>query len=110
MTYPTNENASVSAGANVDSAGGLDATKQIPEGFPESIGITEWAQGGFEIAPEFESLIPPLQAEERAQLEANILAEGCRDPLVLWDDVLLDGHNRYAICRKHGIPFRTVQA
>ena len=109
MTYLTNENASGEAGANVDLAGGLDATKQIPEGFPESIGIADLAQHGFEIAPEFESLIPPLQPDEIAQLEANILADGCLQPLALWDDVLLDGHNRYAICKKHGIPFKTVQ-
>jgi hypothetical protein len=62
------------------------------------------------IDDEFKSLIPALAPEEYAQLEANILAEGCRDALVLWDDVLIDGHNRYGICQKHGIPFATVQA
>jgi DNA-binding XRE family transcriptional regulator len=61
------------------------------------------------IDDEFKSLIPALAPEEYAQLEANILAEGCRDALVLWDDVLIDGHNRYGICQKHGIPFATVQ-
>lgn len=38
----------------------------------------------FRIDPEFKALIPPLSAEERAQLEENIMAEGCRDPLVVW--------------------------
>jgi len=38
----------------------------------------------------------------------NLLAEGCRDPLVLWGDILIDGHNRYDICSKHNIPFQTV--
>jgi hypothetical protein len=61
------------------------------------------------IDDEFKALIPPLAPDEYAQLEANILAEGCRDALVLWDDVLIDGHNRYGICEKHGIPFNTVQ-
>ena len=28
---------------------------------------------------------------------------------MLWGDVLVDGHNRYGICRKHGLPFQTVQ-
>ena len=36
------------------------------------------------IDSEFQALIPPLSAEERAQLEANLLADGCRDPLVVW--------------------------
>lgn len=105
------------------------------------------------IDPEFKSLIPPLAEEELAQLEQNILAEGCRDPLVVWfvpapesgahkcydegslhggdncelqvgdgvwtcrycehnparlEVILLDGHNRYEICTRHGIEFDTV--
>lgn len=58
-----------------------------------------------QINPEFKSLIPPLADDERRQLEANLLADGCRDPLVVWNGVLLDGHNRYDICTKHGISF-----
>lgn len=58
---------------------------------------------------EFRALIPPLSADERAQLEANILADGCRDPLVVWAGVLIDGHNRYEICTKHYLPFKTVE-
>ena len=59
---------------------------------------------------EFKDLIPPLAPEEYSGLEENILAEGCRDALVLWGDVLVDGHNRYEICKKHDLPFKTVQA
>ena len=57
----------------------------------------------------FESLIPPLSEDERKELENSILAEGCRDALVLWDEILIDGHNRYKICTKHGIEFKTIQ-
>ena len=53
--------------------------------------------------------IDPLTADEHDALERSLLAEGCRDALVLWGDVLVDGHNRYGICSKHGIPFSTVQ-
>ena len=117
------------------------------------------------INPKFQALIPPLSPEEFSQLEANIIADGCRDPLVTWsegvhgtcktcgehfgfvpsdlthcnkcnhhysvglsggvcgnchspiskpclteisiDCTLIDGHNRYAICQKHGIEFDT---
>ena len=59
------------------------------------------------INPKFQALIPPLSPEEFSQLEANIIADGCRDPLVTWDGTLIDGHNRYAICQKHGIEFDT---
>ena len=54
--------------------------------------------------------IDPLTPEEHAALERSILTEGCRDALVLWGDVLVDGHNRYGICKKHNVPFNTVQS
>ena len=65
------------------------------------------------VDPEFKALIPPLSAEERAQLEANLLADGCRDPLTVWgraggEQILVDGHNRYEICSAHGLDFNTV--
>ncbi|MFL9925429.1 hypothetical protein PQR62_14215 [Herbaspirillum lusitanum] len=53
--------------------------------------------------------IDPLTPNEYAALERSLLAEGCRDALVLWGEVLVDGHNRYEICRKYDIEFRTVQ-
>lgn len=53
--------------------------------------------------------IDPLTEDEHAALERSLLAEGCRDALVLWGDLLIDGHNRYAICVKHNIPFQTIQ-
>lgn len=99
------------------------------------------------IDPEFKALIPPLAPDEYAQLEANIRAEGCRVPLVVWQEVpesawckdcekdqpcslgdgniecdvcqygvgpwpesiLVDGHNRYEICTRHGIEYETVE-
>jgi N6-adenosine-specific RNA methylase IME4 len=106
------------------------------------------------IDPEFKALIPPLAAEELAQLEANILRDGCRDPLIvayikpihfkcydehnitcepqgkctlfaddgvwkcgacgynpksLGEPILIDGHNRHAICTKHGLPFDEIE-
>ncbi|QKH39855.1 hypothetical protein FOC84_27710 [Achromobacter pestifer] len=53
--------------------------------------------------------IDPLTDDEREALERSLLAEGCRDALVLWGDLLVDGHNRHALCMKHGIPFETRQ-
>ena len=61
------------------------------------------------VLEELRAYIDPLTPEEHASLERSILAEGCRDALVLWGEVLVDGHNRYGICRKHGLPFQTVQ-
>lgn len=61
------------------------------------------------INDELRSFVDPLSDIEHAALERSLLAEGCRDALVLWHDTLIDGHNRYQICRKHGIEFRTIQ-
>ncbi|MEZ4947576.1 MAG: ParB N-terminal domain-containing protein [Cyclobacteriaceae bacterium] len=66
------------------------------------------------IREEFKSLIPPLSVEELEQLEENILEEGVRDPVILWEldgkFILVDGHNRFAICQKHNLqfPFKKV--
>jgi hypothetical protein len=59
---------------------------------------------------ELKAYIDPLTPDEYDALERSILAEGCRDALVLWGDLLVDGHNRYGICQKHGLPFQTVQS
>jgi hypothetical protein len=59
------------------------------------------------IDPEFSSLVPPLSAGEASVLEASLKAEGCREALIASaiNNILLDGHNRYEICRRNNIPF-----
>jgi len=57
----------------------------------------------------FKALIPPLSHGEFRQLEDNILAHGCRDAIKLWRGFIVDGHNRYAICQKHNIPYETTK-
>lgn len=56
---------------------------------------------GIKQDPEFKGLLPPLASEEYEGLEQSLLAEGCRDPLVIWQGILIDGYNRYALCLKH---------
>ena len=55
------------------------------------------------------ALIPAITSDERKQLRENLVAEGCRDPLVVWRGTLLDGHNRLEICQERGIAYRTVE-
>ncbi len=72
------------------------------------------------VLEELKSFIPPLLDSELAQLKANLMANGCKDPLLLWETtkdviglgsedepayVLIDGHNRYGICKEFGITF-----
>lgn len=63
------------------------------------------------IDPEFQGTIPPLQEEELKQLEENILTDGVViNPLIVWDGVIVDGHNRYRILQKHPeIQFTTYE-
>lgn len=61
------------------------------------------------IDPEFESKIPPLTAEEFRQLEENILTDGVViNPIIVWNGVIVDGHNRYRIIEQNpGIQYTT---
>jgi len=60
------------------------------------------------IDEEFKNLLPVLPAETFALLEESLLEHGCMHPLTLWNDILIDGHNRYEIATKHSIPFAVV--
>lgn len=58
---------------------------------------------------DFKDLIRPLFSEEYKQLEENLLADGCRDPIIVWNGTIIDGHNRYEICSRLNIPFSVVE-
>ena len=57
------------------------------------------------INEELDSLFPKLDEQENSLLEKSILEDGCTDPIITWNGVIVDGHNRYRICHKHNIPF-----
>jgi hypothetical protein len=62
------------------------------------------------IDPELESLCPALSADELRLLEESIESEGCRDEIVIWanhDKTVIDGHNRYRICKRLKLPYKT---
>lgn len=59
-----------------------------------------------EIHPPFRDLIPPLPADELQALEADIIAHGCIDPLIVWRGKLIDGHNRWGICTARGLAYQ----
>jgi len=60
------------------------------------------------IDEEFKLLLPKLDKVTFEGLEKNILAYGVRDPLVLWNGILIDGYNRHKICTTHNLPFHTI--
>ena len=71
--------------------------------------IVSHAGGALSIDDDFRSLIPPLSDDEYSRLEASIIAEGVRDPIITWGGTIIDGHNRYRICQEHGIAFKTAE-
>jgi len=60
------------------------------------------------IDEEFRNIIPALTDAEYEQLEQNIIAEGCRDRIITWNGILIDGHNRFSICEKHGVAYEVM--
>lgn len=56
-------------------------------------------------------ILPPLHPDELPKLEANILSDGeVREPLVVWNGILLDGHNRWAVIQKHPeLPYKVKE-
>ena len=60
-----------------------------------------------EILQQFKELIPPLTNEEYKQLEANCLDEGIREPILTWNNYIIDGHNRYNIAKQWNLEFET---
>ena len=61
----------------------------------------------------FADILPSLMVEEDAGLETSVLAEGIRDPIVVWRRgnvlTIVDGHARYKIAMTHGLPYKTVE-
>jgi hypothetical protein len=67
------------------------------------------------ILEELKRFIPPMLPHERASLEMSLLREGCKTPLIVWRKqdtagktklILVDGHNRKAICDKHNLAYQ----
>ena len=61
------------------------------------------------INAELKELIPKLQQEEYSLLEKSLIEEGCRDSLITWNNTIIDGHNRYEICKANNIAFTTKE-
>ena len=57
------------------------------------------------VNPIFKNHVSPLPQDVYDNLESNIKANGCLVPIVVWDGTIIDGHNRFEICQKNGIPF-----
>ena len=96
----------------------LDAKTMIKD---QSLLRHEEIKQHIRVLPELAAYIPPLLPDEYKQLEENIKKNGCREALLVWETtrgeyiadsatttvyILIDGHNRYAICQKHQLDFK----
>jgi DNA modification methylase len=58
----------------------------------------------------FERFLPRLTEEELERLEGSMVEEGCREPIIVWEEEnsIVDGHNRYRLCKKHDLDFEVI--
>lgn len=69
-------------------------------------------KAGIIVIPELKDFLDILSPDERKGLEADLIADGgAREPLLIWKEqkAIVDGHNRYEICKAHGLKFTTVE-
>lgn len=72
--------------------------------------MTKDNRKGLLLDPEFSRLMMPLSDADHQSLEERIRREGCRSPILTWDSKIVSGQERYLICVKHGIHYRTKEA
>ena len=90
---------------NFEGAGADLFLTQTPEPVPISTDNNEIKE--LKINETFKELIPKLADEEYAQLESNLKENGIREPISIWENTIIDGHNRYEIAMKYNLPFKT---
>lgn len=61
------------------------------------------------IDTDFLNLTVPNTEEEQIRFEESIMSEGCLKPIIVWNDVIIDGHKRYILCRDEEIDFEVLE-
>jgi hypothetical protein len=69
-----------------------DSTLHTPSAAPDD---------GIVVDEHFAALVPPLTPAEHASLEKRLLTQGCAEPMIVWHNLLVDGHHALPICRAH---------
>lgn len=66
--------------------------------------------GEYKIDPELQVVMPSLTEKEKEELEKSLFKDGFKGaPIVVWGDIIIDGHNRYQLCKKYNIPFEVME-
>jgi len=61
------------------------------------------------IDPRLRDELPPLSEAKKVILKEDLLEKGVLMPLLTWNGILVDGHNRFEICEECGIPYETKE-
>lgn len=62
-----------------------------------------------EVYKRFKELLPPLTKAEMEHLEQSVLDEGIREPIRVWENKIVDGHNRFFLAKEFDLPFETEE-
>ena len=65
--------------------------------------------GLMELMTTFEGVKPKLSTREFANLTEDIRQHGVLTPILVYKGKIIDGHNRYRICKEYNIPFETKE-
>ena len=64
----------------------------------------------YKIDPELNEVLPQLSDADYKSLEQSLLTDGFKGaPIMVWGDIIVDGHNRYEICHKHNISYEVKE-
>lgn len=61
------------------------------------------------INEEFRDLIPPLEDLDFKELERSVLSEGIREPILVWNNTIIDGHHRYELAKKYDLEIKVKE-
>ena len=61
------------------------------------------------IDPELASLGVPKNRSDMGKLKRNLTQCGCKEPITVWNETIVDGHKRYQLCREKGVDYEISQ-
>ena len=75
----------------------------LSESYHSEKGVSSMRISDIKIDEDFKNCLPDLTKQEYTTLDRNISKHGVMSPFVIWKGFLVDGHNRYSICKAHSI-------
>ena len=111
VTLPVNPPAGAANALLAPNAGNAAAVPSADHAPPETPPMPMLGQPipGMKPFHELVSLFPPLSAEEKEKLRADIKKNGLLEPITIWDGKIIDGRHRAMACQELGIEPKYVE-